>query len=86
MKRIFTPGIKRIVPLLVFICAQVKGWATDTTTASTIDKSTNIFSQPWIWIAAIVVLTVTLIGPKKDSAGQIEVIRRKRIKKGITRE
>ena len=54
---------KRILPLLVFIFAQAKSWALETTSSVTINKSTSIFTQPWIWIAIIVTIIIVLIGP-----------------------
>ena len=77
MKKIFTPGTKRILPLLILIVVQAKAWALETTTNTTINKSTNIFSHPWIWIAIIVVSLIVLIGPFHD-AREYRVIMKKK--------
>jgi hypothetical protein len=77
MKKIFTHAAKRILPLLVFICAQAKAWAVDVTTTTAINKSTNIFTQPWIWIAIIVVSVMVLIGPF-DHKEEYRVIMKKK--------
>jgi hypothetical protein len=77
MKKIFTLATKRILPLLIFICAQAKAWAIDATTTPTINKSINIFAQPWIWIAIIVVAIIVLSGPFKNN-GEYRVIMNKK--------
>jgi hypothetical protein len=81
MKKICTQAVTRCLLLLVFIGSQVKVWAYDSTTATTIDNNSSIFSQPWIWIATIVILAVTVLGPSKQTSKDIVVIRRKAVKK-----
>lgn len=67
MEKIFTLATKRILPLLVFICLQAKAWAVDTTNTVSVNRSHNIFTQPWIWIAIIVVSIIVLLGPIKNT-------------------
>jgi len=84
MKKIFTPAIKRTLPLLIMICAQAKAWAVDTTTTATINKSINIFTHPGIWIAIIVVTILILIGPIKRTEDYPVIMKKKTInKKGV---
>ena len=80
MKKTFTPIIKRYVPLLLLLCTQVKLWAIDSTTASTIDNSGNIFGRPWIWIAAAVIIAIKLLGPFKEEGREIVIVRKKPIR------
>jgi len=75
MKKIFTLAAKRILPLLIFICAQAKASAVDVATTS--NKSTTIFAQPWIWIAMIVVSIIVLLGPFENT-GEYRVIMKKK--------
>jgi len=77
MKTIFTLAAKRILPLLIFICAQAKASALDAATATTVNKSTTIFAQPWIWIAIIVVSIIILLGPFENT-GEYRVIMKKK--------
>lgn len=80
MKKILTFTIKRLLPVLVFLTAQVKTWAVDTTTATTVDKGPTIFSQPWIWIGVVTVLAIKLMGPFTNTTKDFVVIRKKQIK------
>ena len=81
MKKIFTLATKTILPLLVFICVQSKAWAVDTTTTATINRSTNIFTQPWIWIAIIVISIIVLLGPFKNTNDYRVIMKKKTINK-----
>lgn len=67
MERNFTAIIKRVLPMLVLLMMQASAHAVETTAAT--HDSTNFLSQPWIWIAVIVVSIIILAGPfdyKKD--------------------
>lgn len=77
MKKIFTLAFKRIFPLVLFICIQAKAWALDTTTTATINKSINIFAQPWIWIGIIVVAIIVLIGPMNGTREYPVIMKKK---------
>lgn len=77
MKNIYTLAVKRLLPLAVFILVQVKAWAVDTTTATTLDKAPNIFSQPWIWIGVTAVIMIKLLGPLSESTKDVIIIRKK---------
>ena len=76
MKRVLINTSKRILPILVFICAQATAWASDTTTVRT-HKSDNIFTHPWIWIAIVVVSIIVLLGPL-DSGRDYRVTMKKK--------
>lgn len=77
MKTIFTNALKRLLPLLLFIMAQIRAWAIDTTTATTIERSNNIFSQPWIWIGIVVIIAIKLLGPFTPDHKEFRIIRKK---------
>ena len=81
MKKIFTPTIKRFSALVILIFAQVKAWAFDTTTATTVDNSPNVLSQPWIWIGITVVVAIKLLGPFTQDGKHMVVVRKKAVKK-----
>jgi hypothetical protein len=82
MKNIFTRIIKRGLPLLLFMIAQIKAWAIDSTTATTIERSNNIFSQPWVWIGLAVLITIKLLGPFTPEANEFVIVRKKPRKEG----
>jgi len=63
MKKLYALILKKIFPLLLLVFSQAREWAIDTTTEGTIDNSTNILTQPWIWIGIGVLLAVILLGP-----------------------
>ncbi|HOZ78097.1 MAG TPA: hypothetical protein PLY34_08860 [Ferruginibacter sp.] len=77
MKKIFTHAIKRLLPLLLFLIAQIRVWAIDTTTATTIERSNNIFAQPWIWIGITVVVAIKLLGPFTADTDKFVIVRKK---------
>jgi|GEM_PF-3292675 len=77
MKNIFTPALKKLLPLLLFMMAQIRAWAIDTTTATTIERSNNVFSQPWIWIGLAVVITIKLLGPFTPDTKEFVIVRKK---------
>lgn len=77
MKKIFTLALKKLLPLLVFVLGQARAWAIDTTTASTVDKGTNVFSQPWIWIGLATVIVIKLLGPFSENTGNFMIVRKK---------
>ena len=81
MKKRFTLVIKRCLLLLALFFTVVKASATDTIPATGINNSSSIFSQPWIWIATIVVLAIIFVGPHKYEGKHIVIIRKKAIKK-----
>jgi len=47
-----------------------------------VDAAQSIFLQPWIWVAAITVSLIILVGPLKEECGEFVVRRRKVGKKG----
>lgn len=61
--------------------AQARAWAIDTTTATTVDNTTNIFSKPWIWIGIAVIIAIKLLGPFTDESKQVVIIRKKPLRK-----
>lgn len=77
MKTIFTNALKRLLPLLLFTMAQIRAWAIDTTTATTIERSNNIFSQPWIWIGIAVIVAIKLLGPFTPDHKEFRIVRKK---------
>jgi hypothetical protein len=83
MKKIFTLAITRCLPLFICMFSQIKVWAADSSLSATDDNSANIFSQPWIWIGAVVVaVAVILVGPHNEGSKEFVVIKKKPVKKG----
>lgn len=80
MKKIFTLAVKRIIPLLFFTGVQFKAWAAEVTASTCTDEHTSIFTQPWIWIGAIVITILVLIGPLNYNR-EFPVIMKKRMGK-----
>lgn len=68
------------MPLLLFLIAQVRVWAVDTTTATTVDKGPAIFSQPWIWAGLASIMMIMLLGPFTENTKDFTVIRKKQSK------
>lgn len=79
MKQNFTRITKRLISLLLLIGLQLQGWALETSAATAnLDDNSNFFSQPFVWVAPIVVTIIILAGPfnyNKD----FKIIRKKRI-------
>lgn len=87
MKQKFTRITKRLIALLLLTGLQLHSWALETSAATAnLDDNSNFFSQPFIWVAPIVITIIILAGPfnyNKD----FKIIRKKRImeERGIDR-